>query len=155
MSLFIFLIFSKLFFLYNFFSLTPFHYVYLNLFAGKYSENYKKFENDYWGVSTKKLISNINKNKKIISDSKVKVAVCGLPADIQNNYLKKIKKLKFKIVDKNEDFDYIIMNNRIIWESNSKKINEKQAQTCFEKFIGKDLITIKKRGLVLSKITKI
>ena len=39
--------------------MTPFHYTYLNIFAGKYEENEKKFENDYWGISTKKLVSKI------------------------------------------------------------------------------------------------
>ena len=155
MLLFIFLIFSKVFFLFNFFSLTPYHYVYLNFFAGKYSENSKKFENDYWGVSTKKLISSITDNKKIISDSKIKVAVCGLPENVQNNYLKKIKNLKFKIVSRNEDFDYIIMNNRVIWDKKSDIYDSKTAETCFEKYSGNDLIEIKKRGLVISKITKI
>ena len=149
------LIFLQFFFVFNFVSLTPYHYVYLNIFAGKYSENMNKFENDYWGVSTKKLINSINNYSNIFNEERIKIATCGVEKNAQKTYLKKIKNIKFELVDIDEDFDYIIMNNRIIWESNSKKINEKQAQTCFEKFIGKDLITIKKRGLVLSKITKI
>ena len=74
---FLFLILLKIFYLFNFFSLTPYHYVYINIFAGKYSENSKKFENDYWGISTKKLISYINSNDKIFKDSKKKDIVSG------------------------------------------------------------------------------
>tara|TARA_B100001123_G_scaffold386086_1_gene460143 strand:- start:1898 stop:3478 length:1581 start_codon:yes stop_codon:yes gene_type:complete len=143
------LIFLKVFLLFNFFALTPYHYVYLNIFAGKYSDNSKKFENDYWGVSTKKLIAHIKKNDEMFKDE-VKIAVCGIPDDIQNIYLKKIKNLKYKLVDRNENFDFIIMNNRVIWDKTTQKI-----QTCFEKYSGDDLITVKRRGLIISKITKI
>ena len=141
------LIILKIFFIYNFFLLTPYHYVYLNIFAGKYSENYKKFENDYWGISTKKLISQIS-NSELLNNKKIKIATCGLEENAQENYLKKIKNLKFDLVNKDEEFDYIIMNNRVIWNSKSR-------QTCFQKFNGKDIFKIKRRGLVLSKITKI
>ena len=61
---------SFLYFLYNFFILTPYHYVYLNKFNGDFSESSKKFENDYWGVSMKELINKINKNK-IFTEDKV------------------------------------------------------------------------------------
>ena len=57
------------------------------------------------------MISNIKKNSKIFGDSKVKIAVCGLPESVQNYYLKKIKNLKFEIVDNDKNFDYMIMNN--------------------------------------------
>ena len=149
------LIILKIFFLFNFFSLTPYHYVYVNIFGGKYSENSERFENDYWGVSSKKLISYINENSEMFGKKKVKIATCGLEKDAQKYYLKKIKNLKFDLVNNNEDFDYIIMNNRVVWDLKSKSYNPKKAQTCFQKFNGKDLIKIQKRGLVLSKITKI
>ena len=48
-----FILFSFLFFLFKFFSLTPYHYTYLNIFNGKFSNASKRFENDYWGVSIK------------------------------------------------------------------------------------------------------
>ena len=153
--IFLFLIFLKIFYIFNFFSLTPYHYVYLNIFAGKYSENSKKFENDYWGVSTKKLISEIKNHNKIFKNSKVKIAVCGLPEDVQSYYLKKIKNLKFEIVDRNKNFDYMIMNNRVIWDTNNGLLDPESAQTCFEKFVGEDVIQIKRRGLTISKIIKI
>ena len=47
------------------------------------------------------------------------------------------------------------MNNRVIWENNPDKSNIKRRQTCFQKYIGEDLIKVEKRGLVLSNITKI
>ena len=152
--IFLFLIFLKIFYIFNFFSLTPYHYVYLNIFAGKYSENSKKFENDYWGVSTKKLISEIKNHNKIFKNSKVKIAVCGLPEDVQSYYLKKIKNLKFEIVSKEENFDYMIMNNRVIWDRKNNSYDPKKATTCFEKFSGEDLITVERRGLIISKIIK-
>ena len=151
---FLILIFLKIFYLYNFFTVTPYHYVYLNLFAGKYFENSEKFENDYWGVSTRKLISNIQDNRAFYG-KKIRIATCGLPKEAQNFYLKKVKDLKYKIVDKDEKFDFIIMNNRVIWDLKSDDYNPKNKQTCFEKYKGEDLIKIEKRGLVLSKITRI
>jgi len=152
---FLFLLILKIFFLFNFFSLTPYHYVYLNVFTGKYSENSEKFENDYWGVSTKKLISYISEYEEIFKDTKVKIATCGIEPHAQKYYLKKIENFKFEIVEKDESFDYMIMNNRVIWDKNNISYNPKVAETCFQKFLGEDLITIKRRGLVISKITKI
>ena len=143
----LFLVGLKIFYLFNFFSLTPYHYVYLNIFAGQYSENSKMFENDYFGISTKALISKINYSNSIDKETKVKIAVCGIPEDTQFNYLKSLTNLDFVLVNVDEKFDYIIMNNRAIWDSGT--------QTCFDRYKGKDIITIKRRGLILSKITKI
>ena len=60
----------------------------------------------------------------------VKLATCGIEGKAQEMYLNKIKKFKFKIVSNDEDYDFIIMNNRVIFDQpkNSEKI-----QTCFEK----------------------
>ena len=102
-------------------------------------------------MSTKKLISNYNFNNK---NSKLKIATCGVPEGAQEDYLNKIKDLKFKIVNKNEDYDYIIMNNRITWELGNDLSNPKKIRTCFEKYNGIDVAEIKRRGLTLSKITK-
>ena len=59
------------------------------------------------------------------------------------------------MVSNEEDFDFIIMNNRIISEQKSNFDDLKKAQTYFQKFVGEDLIKVQRRGLVLSKITKI
>ena len=46
------------------------------------------------------------------------------------------------------------MNNRIIWDLKSNLDNPKTAKTCFQKYKGEDIASIKRRGLTLSKITK-
>ena len=46
-------------------------------------------------------------------------------------------------------------NNRVIWDEKNNTYDSKKAQTCFQKFSGEDLITLKRRGLVISKIIKI
>ena len=45
-----------IYFLFNFFLISPYQYTYLNLFNGKPENRYKKFENDYWGSSIEDLI---------------------------------------------------------------------------------------------------
>ena len=45
------------YFMFNFFSITPYQYTYLNFFNGQKDIRYKKFENDYWGTSMKELIN--------------------------------------------------------------------------------------------------
>ena len=131
--------------------ITPYHYVYLNIFAGKTSQHLNKFENDYWGVSTKKLISEIRDIDEIISKKKVKFAVCGIEEKAQIKHLKKIKNLNFEMTKNTEKYDYIIMNNRIVY---SEKKGLKKMETCFEKFEGEDVLSLKARNLVISKITK-
>ena len=88
----------------------------------------------------------------LIKDSKVKIAVCGLPSGVQDFYLKKIKNLKFEIVDKDKNFDFMIMINRAVWDKKNNTYDAKKAQTCFQKFSGEDLIILQRRGLVISKI---
>ncbi len=147
-SIYIFLIIFSIF---NFVMITPYHYVYLNIFAGKTSQHLNKFENDYWGVSTKKLISEIRDIDEIISKKKVKFAVCGIEEKAQIKHLKKIKNLNFEMTKNTEKYDYIIMNNRIVY---SEKKGLKKMETCFEKFEGEDVLSLKARNLVISKITK-
>ena len=61
-KLLIFLLLASIsFFTFNFFSLTPYQYTYLNIFNGKFSEASSKFENDYWGSSIKELVNKIEK----------------------------------------------------------------------------------------------
>ena len=84
--------------------MTPYHYVYLNLFAGKYSENSIKFENDYWGVSLRELI----KKSEFLNQDYNKLALCGVSSGTVKYYLKKFKYSKVRIVRTDEKFDYII-----------------------------------------------
>ena len=88
-------------------------------------------------------------------NSEVKIALCGLTDVHVNNYLKKYKDFKFKIVDSEENFDFIIMNNRVSWDFENTGFDLEKKQTCFQKFPGVDLIKVKRRGLVLSRMTKI
>ena len=72
---------------------------------------------------------------------------------------KKIKNFQFKQVNwLTEDYDYIIMTNRVIipdiTERNMGKYNLTNLTTCFEKIKGIDVITVKRNGLVLSTLRK-
>jgi hypothetical protein len=129
-----------IFHLFNFFTITPYQYTYLNFLNGKSENRYKKFENDYWGTSIQELIikANFNSNKII------KIATCGIIGDI-SKYFKKRPDVEYKIVSV-EDADYIIMNNRVMFYDGT--IN------CFDKFKGKDIAYVKKNGLLLSVIRK-
>ena len=49
-----------IYFIYNFITITPYQYTYLNILSGKKINHYNKFENDYWGGSIKELIKKIN-----------------------------------------------------------------------------------------------
>ena len=100
-------------------------------------------------ANTKSSISEISNN------SKIKVAVCGITDVHIKYYLKRYKNLKFKIVNLDENFDYIIMNNRINWDLKNIEIDTMKNKTCFDKYLGEDIIQIKRRGLILSKLTKI
>ena len=55
-----FLIIFIIYFIFNFLSITPYHYTYLNIFNGKIENRYQKFENDYWGSTIKELVKNTN-----------------------------------------------------------------------------------------------
>ena len=47
------------------------------------------------------------------------------------------------------------MNNRINWDLKNIEIDTMKNKTCFDKYLGEDIIQIKRRGLILSKLTKI
>jgi hypothetical protein len=130
-----------IFHLFNFFSLTPYQYTYLNFLNGKIEDRYKKFENDYWGTSIKELVSKTN----FKTDKLIKISTCGIIGDV-SKYFKKKPNIEYKIVSP-QVADYIIMNNRVMFYEGS--IN------CFDKFKGKDIASIKKNGLILSVIRKI
>jgi len=140
--------FFFIYFLFNFFSFTPYHYTYLNILNGKTENGHNKFENDYWGASINELIkkTDFDKNDNIL------ISTCGVNDVIVDYYFKKKGYVNLKIVPVN-DSKYIIMTNRII-ESNDK--DEKlKLSTCFDKFVGDDLFSVKRNGLLLSVIRKI
>ena len=131
-----------IYYLFNFLSITPYHYTYLNILNGKSENRYKKFENDYWATSIGELIKNAN----FKTDKVIKITTCGFINTTPKHYLKKRPNLNYKFVTHNEA-DYIIMTNRV--SRNHGMLN------CFDIFKGNDITTVKRNGLILSVIRKI
>ena len=132
--------------------ITPYHYTYLNVFAGKFSESNNKFENDYWGVSLKELSENISKNDSLISKKLVKFSICGVSNKITKYNLNKFaSKINYKIVRDEESPDYIILTNRIVQVNDGDGKNYK---TCFNKYRGKNILEVKRNNLVLSAVKR-
>jgi hypothetical protein len=142
---------SFIYFLFIFFSLTPYHYTYLNRFNGNFPDASKRFENDYWGLSIKELVYKIEKNKIFKKNKNYKIAFCGINYDIGSYYLKKIDDLTFIKTYKDKIYDYIIMTNRHNGKDDDKKAKVK---TCFDTYKGKDILSVKRNGLILSTIRK-
>ena len=131
-----------IYYLFNFFSLTPYHYTYLNILNGNFSDASKRFENDYWGISLKELVSKIEMSKHFNSNNYFKIAYCGINNDTINYYLRRIENFKYIETPNDEDYDYIIMTNRVSGKD----------QTCFDSYKGKDILSVKRNGLILSRI---
>ena len=131
-----------IYYLFNFFSITPYQYTYLNYLNGKIENRYKKFENDYWGSSIEELIANVN----FKTDEVIRIASCGVVGDKYKHYFREKLGLNYKIVSSSEA-DYIIMTNRVLMDDGTI--------TCFDKFKGNDIATVKRNGLILSVIRKI
>jgi len=146
-----FLFISFSYFLFNFFSLTPYHYTYLNIFNGKFSEASNKFENDYWGSSIKELVNKIKKSDKFENGKNYRIAFCGINYNIGSYYLENIKKFQFIKSSKDDDYDFIIMTNR----HNGKDFDKKnEVKTCFNSYKGEDVLSVRRNGLLLSTIRK-
>ena len=123
---------------FNFISLTPYHYTYLNIFAKNHEFN---FENDYLGTSIKNLI----KKSNFLNTGSTKVTFCGYDRNNLKYYFKKFGYSNIQIVRYNEDPQYIIMLNRVT----SKNSN------CFVDFQElEDVSFIKSNDIILSRIKK-
>ena len=135
-----------IFFLFNFISLTPYHYTYLNSLNGKKSLHSNLFENDYKGLSLKELI----KQSSFLNKKFTKLAVCGAESGNVKHYLKKFGYSKVRVVRIDEDYDFVIMTNRLHWTDS----NIKKTETCFKKYENKGKIfsKVEKQGLILSII---
>ena len=134
----------SLFFVYhlvNFITITPYQYTYLNLLNGSSEQRYKRFENDYWNLSIKELVNKANFNTNDI----VKISTCGLNDNNLEKFLKQKLNLNYQIVPTKES-KYIIMTNRVLFREGTK--------TCFDEFLGDEIISVKRNGLVLSTIRK-
>ena len=142
------------YFLYNFFLLTPYQYTYLNIFNGKSEDRYQKFENDYWGGSIKELIQNMNLDKK----STITFATCGINQGVAKYYLKKNGYSNFKFGNSTNS-TYMIMTNRVTLNNTSLEHDEKwkaeNLTNCFDKYRGLEVSVVTRSGLLLSVIKKI
>ena len=142
------------YYIYIFVVISPYQYTYLNIFIGKYSNAYEKYENDYWATSTQELVSEIKK-KSIFDDPNktVKITFCGAPHSIIKDDLKSIKSLNYEEGDINSnDFEYVIMTNRATFKD--EETSSRNVKTCFQKYKGEDLVSVKRNGLVLSTLRK-
>ena len=138
-----------IYFLFNFFAITPYQYTYLNIFNGETKNRYKKFENDYWGSSIKELTKKINLDKK----ETISFATCGINYNGTKYYLKKSGNSNFRLGNVNNS-NYIIMTNRVT-PIIDDIYNSKNLTNCFDKFKGEDLYKVTRNGVVLSVIRKI
>ena len=140
-----------LYYIVIFITLTPYQYTYLNKFIGNFSNAHKKFENDYWALSIEELIIKIsNKTDLFPENTKAKIIFCGVPDSLHK---KNLLKLNYEKKDLHgNDFDYIIMTNRVVEDKNNNILTN--VKTCFEKFQGEDLISVERNGLMLSTLRK-
>ena len=142
--------------LFNFFSITPYQYTYLNLLNGKVEERYKKFENDYWATSIKELIKNAN----FETNKAIKISTCGFISSTPKKYFKKRLDLNYRFVSPDKA-DYIIMTNRTLDQHlhyeiiDDKKYIDKRKINCTTKYPGEDLVTVERLGLMLSTLRKV
>ena len=138
-----------IFHIYNFIKITPYQYTYFNLFSGSKDNLVKKFEIDYWGISLNDLIREIVKKDYIKKNGFTNIAICGMNVEIAKIELKKYPKFKYKLKNYwNEDYDYIMMNNRPVFKDKKKII------TCYEKFPTKSIVDIKRNNVILSSFKR-
>jgi len=140
-----------IYFLFTFFLTTPYQYTYLNIFNGKAENRYKKFENDYWGVSIYELLKHSNFDK----EKTIKLATCGINSAQAKKYLRKKGYTNLMFSDLSQA-DYIIMTNRTLLvsgELTEKSTNKNvEIMNCFDRFTGENVFELKRNGLLLSVI---
>jgi len=125
---------------YNFFSLTPFNYIYLNNFV-KNPEI--KFENDYLGLSLNELFEKSN----FINKRNTRISFCGVGGGQIKYYLKKFNYTKILVVQHNENPDYIIMSNRVNWSG-----PDNGRTTCMNSYKGKILSSVSRNNIILTAV---
>ena len=145
----LFLSFFIVYFLFIFFTITPYQYTYLNFLNGKIENRFRKFENDYWASSINELIKNTNFEK----NRTITFATCGVSSRISKYYLKKERYSNFIFVSPKQA-DYIIMTNRVV-SANEKNNESKKLVNCFDRFNGEDAFKVTRNGLLLSVIRQI
>ena len=132
-------------FIYNFFSITPYQYTYLNNFNGETKYRYKKFENDYWSSSLNELFKKASFKK----NENLKFSTCGVSHGMAKKYLNEKGYFNIDFVS-SEDSEFIIMTNRAFYNKNFTNITN-----CFDEYVGEDIYKVERNGLALSLIRKI
>lgn len=128
--------------IFNFLTITPYHYTFLNYFSGNKELRYKKFENDYWSTSLKELILSSR-----LGDGRVTFYSCGVNPEIAKMYMKqKYKRSEF--TNKN-NAAYVIMTNRTLLSEKNNKITN-----CYDEYEAENVHQIKRNGIILSAIKK-
>lgn len=131
-------------FLLRFISLNPYQYIYLN---SNPIIDKNGFENDYWNVSFKELIEKIPAEIEGKNVGDYNFFICGGDYKVASYYL--VKKFKKKINITNfQKADLSIMTNRA-------SFNVKDKRTCFQKYLGDELLSINRSNVKLSKLIKI
>ena len=130
------------FHIFNFLTITPYHYTFLNYFSGKKELRYKKFENDYWSTSLKELIL----SSKLVDDN-VTFYSCGVSPGIAKKYMK--QKYKRSEFTNESNASYIIMTNRTLISKKDNKITN-----CYDEYQLENIHQVKRNGIVLSAIKK-
>jgi hypothetical protein len=138
------------FFLFNFFMLTPYQYTYLNFLNGNSKNFIYKFENDYWGSSTKELIKKIDFDK----EKKFTYSVCGINRSIVEMYLKK-EGFVNSIIESPDKSEYIFMTNRAIIKDESGLYESNNVANCYIQYTGKNIFEVKRNKVVLTVMRKI
>ena len=133
-------------FITRFVSLNPYQYSYVNYFSHPvFSKSINKFEHDYWATSLKELFENIVIKFNQDELSKMKIGICGINSLSHGYYFKKYLQ---KNISPNSKATHIIMINRA-------SFNPKFKETCFTKYEGSDIVSVKRLNLILSTFRKI
>jgi len=135
-----FVLILKTYYIINFFLLTPYQYSYFNIFVGDNSSKHKKFEVDYWGVSLKELIKNIDYN--YFRDKKL--GTCGFNHNLAKDYFIKYHGTSPKFVA-DENAAYVIVVNRI---------HHNGLKTCDDHVSGEIFMKVKRNNQIFSYIKK-
>tara|TARA_Y100000590_G_C15423708_1_gene902383 strand:- start:265 stop:615 length:351 start_codon:yes stop_codon:yes gene_type:complete len=105
-----------------------------------------KFELDYWAISFREIVNELDNIFKKEDLKKIKFSFCG--GDPKALAFLLNKEYGIKKVYRAKDSDYIIMTNRA-----SFNINEKE--TCFTKYPGKNILEVSKQKLIFSVLRKL
>ena len=76
----------------------------------------------------------------------IKLALCGMGKGHVKFVLKKNNFRNITIVSLNDNYDYIMMTNRVY------ALNDKNFKVCYDQFPGKTISSVERKGLTLSLI---